>query len=713
MVVDNANVVIESIIRCREEGDELVPAVLRGTREVAGAIVASTATTVAVFLPIVFVHGIAGQIFGDQALTVVTSMLVSLGVAIYLVPMLASRRWLSDEAWSARSAPVRVARPWAGLDWSGWSAGTTSLMLLIGRSLLALGMVLALVVGGAAWLLYRAVWILTWPLRAAFDWSWSATERTYPRLLAGSLSHPLLVLGIAGLLFTASLLRLDDLGVELLPEIHQGEFTAHVGLGVGTPIETTDELLSAVDAQARALDGVSVTALTVGVERDTLTREIEGNHTGRLTLRLDPERATAEREAQLVDQVRALLAARPEVESIDVSRPTPFALEAPITVEVLGHDLEAMAVVADEVHGRLAQVEGLTDVQSSVRPGHPEARVIFDRDKMLELGLDLGRVSNLVRDQVLGNVRTRFNEGEERIDVRVIGDEILLSDVEHVLDLVVNPEAQSPVELRSVASIERVQGPAEIRRIGNTRAFVLSAAGTGLDLGGLTARIDRSLASLVTPDEVQVELGGQKRELDEAQRSMRFALFLALFLVYVVMACQFESLLQPLIVLLTVPLALVGVVVALELTGTPLSVLVFIGMIILAGVVVSNGIVLIDRINQLLAAGQELTAAVLEAGGTRLRPIVMTAGTTVIGLLPMTGWFDGIPWVESWLGGGAGAEMRAPLAVTVIAGLSVSTLLTLVVIPVVYHLVARLSRRARPTVPPTAPPTASTAGSAA
>ena len=399
--------------------------------------------------------------------------------------------------------------------------------------------------------------------------------------------------------------------------------------------------------------------------------------------------------------VRAALARRPEVESVDVTRPTPFALDAPITVEVLGHDLDAMAAVAEEVRARLESVEGLTDVRTSLRPGHPEARVTFDRDKTLELGLDLARVSDLVRDQVLGNVSTRFNEGEERIDVRVIGDEVVLSDLERVLDLVVNPESPTPVELRSVAAVERVQGPAEIRRIGNARAFVLTAAGTGLDLGGLTQRIEASLATLVTPDEVAVQLGGQKREMDLAQESMVFALLLALFLVYVVMACQFESLVQPLIILVTAPLALIGVVLVLELTGTPLSVVVFIGMIMLAGIVVNNAIVLIDRINQQRAAGLALRDAVLEAGRARLRPIVMTASTTVIGLLPLTGWFDAVPGLGALvgaLGGGSGegAEIRAPMAITVIAGLTVSTLLTLVVIPVVYYLVARLSPARRP-----------------
>ena len=707
MLVDNAIVVLESITRCREEGDPLDRAAVRGVREVVGAIVASTLTTIAVFAPIVFVHGIAGQIFGDQALTVVTSLVVSLVVAVFFIPMLASRPWLADQpptggsagsdqgsSGLARPRAPRLEPPWHGLDFSGWEAGLTSVAICLGRCLLAALGALLFVVAIALWAAYQVIWIASWPLRFVFDRSWAVIEAVYPRLLSGALSLSWLVVGGAAVLFLASLQRAERLGVELLPEIHQGEFTAHIALAVGSPIENTDAVLTEIDRAVRALEGVEITALTVGVEKDTLTREIEGNHTARLTVRLDPELSTPEREAETISAVRAIMSRRPEIESVDVTRPTPFALEAPITIEVLGHDLEAMALVAEDVRARLEEVEGLTDVRTSLRPGHPEARVTFDRDKTLEFGLDLAAVSTLVRNQVLGNVSTRFNEGEERIDVRVMGDELILSDLERVLDLVVNPEAPTPVELRSVASVERVQGPAEIRRIGNTRAFVLTAAGTGLDLGGLTERIEESLATLVTPDEVTVQLGGQKREMDLAQSSMRFALLLALFLVYVVMACQFESLVQPLIILVTAPLALVGVVFVLDLVDLPLSVVVFIGMIMLAGIVVNNAIVLIDRINQRRALGAELRPAVIEAGTTRLRPILMTAGTTVIGLLPLTGWLNAIPLVGSLLGsfgGGEGAEIRAPMAVTVIGGLTVATLLTLVVIPVVYYLVALAS----------------------
>ncbi len=693
MLVDNAIVVLESITRCREEGDSLQFAAVRGVREVAGAVIASTLTTLAVFAPIVFVSGIAGQIFGDQALTVVTSLMVSLIVAVLFLPMLASRQWLVGHD-SERSALRKPRKLLSGMQWRITTLIPNLLQLASRLFLLVTGFLaraLALIVG----LIYKAAALVLTPFSRAFDRFWLLVESIYSRLLSVSLAHPLIIVLIGLGLLGAAGKRVSNLGLELLPEIHQGEFTAHVTLDIGNPLEFTDESLSELDAVIRRLEGVRTTALTVGVEPETLTRDIEGPHTARLTVRLEDDYRDPLKEEGVVEGVRTILHSHPAVNGVEIRRPTPFALEAPIAVEIKGHNLEEIERVADLVYKRLEKVPGLQDLRSSMRPGHPEVLVSFDRDKILEYGLDLGAVANLVRDQVLGNVSTRFNEGEERIDVRVIGDEVVLSNLNSVMDLVVNPMSEKPVPLRAVARDPRiVQGPAEIRRIGNTRGVVITAEGSGLDLGGLNTRIEAALADLSTSDDVIVELGGQKREMEEAQNSMRFALLLAVFLVYVVMASQFESLLQPLVILLTVPLAGVGVIFTLEMLEIPLSVVVFIGLIMLAGIVVNNAIVLVDRINQKRDQGLELLDAVREAGRARLRPILMTTATTALGLLPMTGWLAGVP-VVGVLGAGEGAEMRAPMAITVIAGLLAATLLTLIVIPTVYSLLpGRRNRQA-------------------
>lgn len=689
MLVDNAIVVIESIARCREEGDPLARAAVRGVTEVAGAITASTLTTVSVFAPIVFVSGIAGQIFGDQAVTVVSALLVSLLVALLFIPMLASRKALAgveveltDE--DRRRGPNTLreffpSRPGAALGerFAGLLSGVVLMASFASlRALRALGVALGAV-----------LFVVTFPIRFTFDIAWRAVAGAYPRMLKAALAAPLLVLVGTGALGWLATDRAKALGLELLPEVHQSEFTAFLSLPVGTPIEDSEGVYSQLEERVRGLEPVKVTSLTVGVEADTLTREIEGEHTARLTVRLQPGLGPADEE-RMIARVRAMVGAEPEMEVVDVRRPTPFALDAPVAVEVKGWDLGDLEVAANQVAARLEGISGLTDIRTTVRPGYPEALVTFDRDKTLAYDLDLAQVSGFVRDQVLGSVSTRFIEGDDRIDVRVRGDERILASLDDVSELIVNPTASEPVPLSAVASIERTQGPAEIRRIGGQRAVVVTAASTGDDVGGLNDRVEEALNSLTPPREVSIGLGGQKRELDEGTRSLGFALLLAIFLVYVVMACQFESLVQPFVILLSVPLAGVGAVLMLEALSVPLSVVVFIGLILLAGIVVNNAIVLVDRINQKRAEGMPVADAILEAGRARLRPILMTTATTVLGLVPLTGWLVGLPGLERFIGS-AGAELRAPMAIAVIGGLLSSTLLTLFVIPVMYRLLIR------------------------
>jgi HAE1 family hydrophobic/amphiphilic exporter-1 len=692
MMVDGAIVVLESIERCRDEGDDTYSAAVRGTREVAGAVTSTVITTIAVFAPILFVTGIAGQMFGDQSVAVVASLTVSLFVALFFIPVLCALPGLSGgiRSTTASSAVPRtaIAPPGATVR-SGrierliraWFEGTA-----LAFGWLLRGITLAF---GA---LGKGLNLLVWPLGAGFNWFWLGVERFYSGLLKRALAAPYIVLVVAALACWGAWARLPAVGSELIPDIHQGEFTAHVQLEASAPLERTDSILTGLEQRVRALPDVRSTALVCGIEPDTLSRDPEGPNTGRLSVRLR-DGIEPEREDALAEEVRALVREHPAVVSVEIRRPTPFALEAPIAVEVRGRDLDQLAAVADEVRARLERIPALSDVRTSARPGHPEARITFDRDKTLEYGLDLTRVTNLVRDQVLGNVSTRFNEGEDRIDVRVQGDIDVLSSLDSVLDLVVNPEAPTPVPLRAVADVRRVQGPAEIRRLGNTRAVVVTAAGRGLDLGGLSKRIQAEIADIQVPEDVLVELGGQKREMEEGLESMGFALWLAIFLVYVTMAVQFESVLQPLVIMVTVPLSAIGVVLALDLFEVKLSVMVLLGVVILAGVVVDNAIVLLDRVNQQRERGLSVREALLDAGHIRLRPIMMTTLTTTLGLLPMSGWMPALPGLGA--GSSQGAELQRPLAVTMIAGMVIGTLLTLVVIPAIYDLLfGTLQRRA-------------------
>jgi multidrug efflux pump subunit AcrB len=293
-------------------------------------------------------------------------------------------------------------------------------------------------------------------------------------------------------------------------------------------------------------------------------------------------------------------------------------------------------------------------------------------------------------------VATYFNEGDRRIGMRVRLIEEDRKSLEDLAGLIVNPGSPSPVRLADIVpggKLEVTEGPSEIRRINQQRAGVVAANTSGIDLGNVTAGVRAALGRVDAPPNFLVGFGGQKEEMDASLRSLLNALILAMFLVYVVMAMQFESFLQPLVIILAVPLAMVGVGPVLWVLGSPVNILVFIGMIVLAGIVVNNAIVLIDHVNQGRSTGLDLVEALVDAGKTRLRPILLTTLTTVLGLVPLTGIGSGIPVLEWVFGSGEGVEVRAPLALTVIGGLSASTVLTLIVVPVVYSFLPGGGRR--------------------
>jgi HAE1 family hydrophobic/amphiphilic exporter-1 len=309
--------------------------------------------------------------------------------------------------------------------------------------------------------------------------------------------------------------------------------------------------------------------------------------------------------------------------------------------------------------------------------GHPEIQIVFDRERAAALGLAVYQVADRIVDKIRGDVATRYSWRDRKIDVLVRAREADRRSVDQIRRLLVNPESERPVPLEAVADIVVDTGPSEIRRVDQERVALVTANLNYGDLGAAAEEINSIIRKVPTPAGFTVRLAGQSEEMAVSFRSLIFALLLAVFLVYLVMASQFESFLHPFVILLTIPLAVIGAVVALAVTGSTISVVVFIGAILLAGIVVNNAIVLIDFINQLRSRGMSKFEAIMEGGKLRLRPIMMTTITTTLGLLPLA------------LGFGEGAEIRAPMAITVIGGLIVSTLLTLVVIPVVYSALDR------------------------
>ncbi|MCK6513774.1 efflux RND transporter permease subunit [Myxococcota bacterium] len=695
MLVDNSVVVLEAITVYREAGWSRREAAIAGSAEVAAAVVASTLTTVAVFLPIVFVEGVAGQIFGDLALTVVYSLLASLAVALFLVPVLAARDFgLDGEAESFQSlvrAPLTGAKTLRdNLSWM-WEKKTWLLLapIVLGRDLawivVELGARLFLAVsaiglwiGARAWgLVVPRLAALSLRLAALFGQAWDRVADAYPALLSRLILRPTAALSVGLFAFLVAILAWGQLGRELIPEVHQGRFTLEMSLPVGTPLDRTAEVIAQVEALVLAHPEVERVYSAIGSDGRSDARPDEGEHTARILVQLSPGGDLAEREARTLEDLRTQLKQATSA-GVKASSPALFSFSTPVEVLVFGPELDELRRTSAEVVGRLEGVEGLRDVRSSLVAGFPEVRLRYDRALMDRFGLSTSSVAAALRDKIQGVEATRMSRGEKRVDmvVRLVeADRASLADLERVN---VNPNLDPPIPLSAVATLESAEGPSEVRRVDQRRAAVITANLEGFDLNAAREGIAQALVGLDLEPGYSYTLAGQAEEMDRSLDAMIFALLLAVFLVYVIMASTFESLVHPFIILFTVPMAAVGVLPVLLLTGTPLSVVAFIGVIVLAGVVVNNAIVLVDRINRGREQGESLEEAVVASGRARLRPIFITTATTVIGLLPLS------------LGFGAGAELQQPLAVTVIAGLSASTLLTLLVIPAIYLLIERL-----------------------
>ncbi len=725
MLVDASIVVLEAIFRRRESGIGIMQAAIEGASEVGGAVLSVILTTVAVFFPIVFVEGIAGQMFRDHALTVVYSQLASLVASLSLIPMLAARagaqrtgaaqagvprdkifsRWTSLRRFVDGARFARRAFRSPGALWRAPLALFVALPFLVYAILgllfdvvswlatvafAALCVVLA-VLGGAGKLVVRA----SEPVFGSFRGVFAAMERGYVTLIRGALAQRALVLATALLSLAVAAWILPRLGTELVPEVAQGEFGVLLRYSVGTPLAVTERLVSGYERALADLPEVEAVVATIGVDPEDARSTADGEHTARFLVRLRrSNESMQERERRVIAEASALVGGVAD-HSVEIERKSLFSFRTPIEVEIKGYDLEKLRALSDRCLQLLSSLPELRDVRSSVAPGHPEVHLHPDREKMARYGVTSRRLAELLRDKNMGNVATRYHEKDRRIDMRVRLEEADRDSIEALLGVLAQPAGDhGGWSLRDLIDGWTIrEGPAEIRRIDQQRAAVITADTSGLDLGRGAERVEETLRrGLELPPDFSVAVVGQKKEMEESRASMASALLLAIFLVYVVMAAQFESIVQPFIIMFTIPLAVVGVVVTLWVTGTAISVMSFIGMIVLAGIVVDNAIVLLDHVNQLRAAGMEVGMALVEGGRRRLRPIVMTTLTTALGMLPLTGVFAAVPHSPEWnwlFGSGDGAEIRAPLAYTVIGGLLSSTLLTLVVIPVVYALICR------------------------
>ncbi len=667
MLMDNAIVVLENISRHRAEGRSRIEAAREGASEVGGAVLASTMTTIAVFLPLAFVEGIAGQLFRDQALTVTFALIASLVLAFTLIPML-----------SAAGAAGRPAPP---IFTETTPASARTRWLAIARLPFRLFFVEA-----PRWLFICALWIGRWiafgarvammPVLAGFDRAYGWVAVGYDRLLRGALRARTVVLIVAAGALAGSAAILPQLSVELIPPLSQGEFKVDFELSPGARIELTDRTLGDVQYN---LEGTGTIAKTYSVAgtggRLDASAVSGGENVGEINIVMR-DGATPAEEAEAMGLVRAVLEDVPDAQ-YTLERPQLFTFSTPLEIEVSSTDLDDIELVAGQLVAQMEQSATFGDIESSLQSGYPEIQIHFDQERTAALGLTVPDIANRVVAKVRGDVPTEFTWRDRKVDIRVRVGEDERNSEDDIKNLVVNPEEVRQVRLSTVADVEVGIGPADIQRIGQQRVAIISANVLSGDLGDAAEEVRAYLENIPNPLGTKTKVGGQNEEMEASFASLQFALALALIMVYLVMASLFESLLHPFVIMFTVPLAGVGAVFGLWVTGTGVSVVVFIGLILLVGIVVNNAIVLIDRVNSLRAEGHSKHDAIVTGANQRLRPILMTTLTTILGLLPMA------------IGLGEAAELRTPMAITVIGGLSVSTLLTLIVIPVVYDLVDR------------------------
>ena len=655
MLMDNAIVVLENIARRREQGESLRQASETGGAEVSGAVLASTMTTIAVFLPLAFVEGIAGQLFKDQALTVTFALLASLILAVTLIPMLSALGAQSEAALPPSAASKPEQRQVVRRIFGGFLRGVYG---VLGLALSALRLILR-------------------PVMLGFDLLYAALAQGYAQLLVRALQSPATTILISVVLLVSSGLLLNRLALELIPNISQGEFQVSLELPPGTRIESTDALIEKVQQGLQDAESVARTYSVAGTGgRMDASAVSGGENLGRITVVLAPDESGT-KEARVMQQVRRVLDDEPALK-YSLERPQFFTFSTPLEIEVTGTDLDGIQSVAESLVSLMMRSGSFSDIESSILSGYPELQIEFDQDRIAALGLTVPQVAARVVDKVKGNVPTEFTFQDKKIDIRLRVDEGARDSKADIENLIVNPESSEQVRLKTVAKIFEAVGPADIQRLGQQRVGIVRANPIGADLAEGAAIVEQLLDEIPHPLGIKSHVGGQSEEMAASFNSLAFALLLALILVYLVMASLFESLLHPFVIMFTIPLAGIGAVLALVLTNTPVSVVVFIGGILLVGIVVNNAIVLVDRVNQFRRqSGYTKLDALVAGTNERLRPIMMTTLTTVLGLLPMA------------LGFGEAAELRTPMAVTVIGGLMMSTLLTLVVIPVVYLVLDR------------------------
>ena len=622
MLVDNAIVVLENIFRHHQLGSPPRKAAVEGTSEVGAAVIASTLTTVAVFVPVIFVQGFASQLFRDLSLAVSFSLAASLSVALTLIPLLASR-WIKS---AHAGMPV--------------ADGAVDPSLYAGRVL-------------------------------------KVVYAVYERLIRATLRHKALVLSGAAVIFVGSLYFATSISREFIPNFDVGQVQVEVELPRGSSLEATDRAVRAVEEYVAGLPYIDSVFASAGTE--------DAPDVGNLTILLVPrsERrlSTAEAAEAIRDRFRDFTGAQIRVSAVS-GMPGGGLSGAPVQVELRGDDMSVLEQTAGRVAELIRRIPGTRDITTSLEATRPELQVRVNRRRATDYGVSVAQIASAVRTAIEGTTATILRTGNEEIDVVVRLPESRRRNIADLLQVPISTPF-GVIPLSEVADVEEAESPLSIQRTDQVRVVAVYAHVAGRVIGDVMDDIRREMARFDLPPGVEVQYGGDDEFMRDAFDDPGFALILSVILVYAVLAAQFESFIHPLAIMFSVPFALVGVVWSLYFTGHTLNAASIIGVILLVGVVVNNSIVLVDFVNQLRARGESLVSAVVLAGKTRLRPILMMTSTTVLGMIPLA------------LGIGEGSEVQAPMAVVVVGGLSFSTVLTLLVVPTAYAALDSLTSRLR------------------
>ena len=628
MLVDNAIVVLENIHRLRESGQEPKSAAIKGSQEVVAAVIASTLTTLVVFLPLIFVRGMSGIMFKQLAYVVTFSLSCALVVALTLVPMLASRL----------GAPVKLKKG-AGIA-QGWKIFQIS------------------------------------------ERFFARVENDYINLLRFSLNHRLLILGSALLAFSGSLLLIPLVGVELMPAADESEVRVYAEMAVGTRLDLVDKTFQKIeDIVKQEVPEIKNTVSRIGGS----SWHARGSNAGEMRIALKPVKKRNRSSEEIAIALRKKLIFMPGVKIRTRAGQGLFLLrigtggDDNVQLEVRGYDLETSDALAHRVEEIIGNVAGITDTRISRETGTPEELIVVDRQKAADMKLTVSKIANMLQTVLsgtsAGNYRERGNEYVIR--VKVEGSE--KKDLRDILDIPITNTDGEPVVLRNVVDVRPRRGPVLIQRKDQERVVYVTANISGRDMGSILADIREGLKSVPVPRDFNILFGGDYEEQQKSFRELLMSFVLALVLVYMVMASLYESLRYPFVVMFSVPLGAIGVILMLFFTDTTFNVQSYIGCIMLGGIVVNNAILLVDHINLLRCRqdGMLVRTAIIEAGRRRLRPILMTATTTILAMTPLA------------VGIGEGGEAQAPMARAIIGGLLSSGLITLVVVPTIYALFER------------------------